>query len=101
LPPGGAQPGTSGPEPGADDPEPGAGNPEPGADDREHGAGNPEPGPDDPEPGEAPLRVSTLELFFDLVFAFTLTRLTTLLTRHLSVPGAVQVVLVFGVLWWM
>ena len=40
-------------------------------------------------------------MFFDLVFAFTLTRLTTLLTRHLSVTGAVQVVLVFGVLWWM
>ncbi len=52
-------------------------------------------------PGDPPLRVSTLELFFDLVFAFTLTRLTTLLARHLSVTGAVQVVLVFGVLWWM
>ena len=54
-----------------------------------------------PAPGGAPLRVSTLELFFDLVFAFTLTRLTTLLTQHLSATGVVQVVLVFGVLWWM
>jgi low temperature requirement protein LtrA len=52
-------------------------------------------------PGSAPLRVSTLELFFDLVFAFTLTRLTDLLAHHLSVAGAAQVLLVFGVLWWM
>ena len=34
--------------------------------------------------GSPPLRVSTLELFFDLVFAFTLTRLTALLDRNLS-----------------
>jgi low temperature requirement protein LtrA len=45
--------------------------------------------------------VSTLELFFDLVFAFTLTQLTTLLASHLSVTGAAQVLLIFGVLWWM
>ena len=51
--------------------------------------------------GDAPLRVSTLELFFDLVFAFTLTRLTALLDRHLSATSVVQVVLIFGVLWWM
>jgi len=30
-----------------------------------------------------PLRVSPLELFFDLVFAFTLTQLTALLARDL------------------
>ena len=53
------------------------------------------------DPGGAPLRVSTVELFFDLVFAFTLTQLTSLLAHHLSVAGAVQVLLVFGVLWWM
>ena len=51
--------------------------------------------------GTAPLRVSTLELFFDLVFAFTLTQLTVLLTAHLSAAGIAQVLLVFGVLWWM
>jgi low temperature requirement protein LtrA len=62
--------------------------------------GGPQPGGTG-ERGGAPLRVSTLELFFDLVFAFTLTRLTALLARHLSVTGAAQVVLVFGVLWWM
>ena len=49
----------------------------------------------------APLRVSTLELFFDLVFAFTLTQLTALLARHLSLAGVAQVLLIFGVLWWM
>jgi low temperature requirement protein LtrA len=48
-----------------------------------------------------PLRVSTLELFFDLVFAFTLTQLTALLAHHFSAAGAAQVVLIFGVLWWM
>jgi low temperature requirement protein LtrA len=53
------------------------------------------------EPANGPLRVSTLELFFDLVFAFTLTQLTALLVRNLSVAGGAQVLLIFGVLWWM
>jgi low temperature requirement protein LtrA len=65
--------------------------------------------PDEPdEPGESggakdqlPLRVTTLELFFDLVFAFTLTQLATLLAGKLSVASAVQVLLIFGLLWWM
>ncbi len=47
------------------------------------------------------LRVTTVELFFDLVFAFTLTQLTVLLGRNLSAAGAVRVLLIFGVLWWM
>ncbi len=51
---------------------------------------------------DAPLRVSTLELFFDLVFAFTLTQLSALLDGDgLSAASIVQVLLVFGVLWWM
>ena len=54
-----------------------------------------------PAADTGPLRVSTLELFFDLVFAFTLTQLTALLTRRLSGAGLGQVLLVFGVLWWM
>jgi low temperature requirement protein LtrA len=58
-------------------------------------------GPGPVSSGGGPLRVSTLELFFDLVFAFTLTQLTELLVGNLSVAGAAQVVLVFGVLWWM
>jgi low temperature requirement protein LtrA len=40
-------------------------------------------------------------LFFDLVFAFTLTQLTALLADRLSLAGIAQVLLVFGVLWWM
>jgi hypothetical protein len=49
-----------------------------------------------------PLRVSTLELFFDLVFAFTLTQLSALLDGSVfSATSIVQVLLVFGVLWWM
>jgi low temperature requirement protein LtrA len=48
-----------------------------------------------------PLRVSTLELFFDLVFVFTITQLTGLLTHHVSFAAAGQVLLIFGLLWWM
>ncbi len=50
---------------------------------------------------EPPLRVTTLELFFDLVFAFTLTQLTTLLASRFSMANIAQVLLVFGLLWWM
>jgi low temperature requirement protein LtrA len=74
-------------------------------------APSPRPGPQpghqpSPPPGGrpgdgVPLRVSTLELFFDLVFAFTLTQLTALLAHHLSLTGVAQVLLIFGVLWWM
>jgi low temperature requirement protein LtrA len=53
-------------------------------------------------PEEPPLRVSTLELFFDLVFVFTITQLTGLLARDdVTGTGALRVVLIFGVLWWM
>jgi low temperature requirement protein LtrA len=38
----------------------------------------PRPDRHEPDPG-IPLRVTTIELFFDLVFAFTLTQLTQLL----------------------
>jgi low temperature requirement protein LtrA len=48
-----------------------------------------------------PERVSTLELFFDLVFVFTITQLTSALSRDLTPGGALRVLLVFGVLWWM
>jgi low temperature requirement protein LtrA len=54
------------------------------------------------EQEDPPLRVSTLELFFDLVFVFTITQLTSLLARdEVTLTGALKVVLVFGVLWWM
>ena len=47
------------------------------------------------------VRVTTLELFFDLVFVFTLTQLTALLADRLTLEGAFQVVLIFVVLFWM
>ena len=46
-------------------------------------------------------RVTTLELFFDLVFVFTLTQLTRLLEHDLSGAGIGRVFLLFVVLWWM
>ena len=53
------------------------------------------PGPD------LPLRVSTLELFFDLVFVFTITQLTSMLASDVSFAAAGRVLLIFGLLWWM
>jgi low temperature requirement protein LtrA len=47
------------------------------------------------------LRVSTLELFFDLVFVFTLTQLTGLLAGDLTAETMARVVLIFNVLFWM
>src|SRR5687768_18520432 len=46
-------------------------------------------------------RVTTLELFFDLVFVFTLTQLTALLARSLSWESLLQSFLIFIVLFWM
>ena len=52
-------------------------------------------------PADRPQRVSTLELFFDLVFVFTITQLTSYLARAVTLAAAGQVLLVFGLLWWM
>jgi low temperature requirement protein LtrA len=52
-------------------------------------------------PEEEQYRVTTLELFFDLVFVFAITQLTNVLVHELSLKGLAQVGLVFGVLWWM
>jgi low temperature requirement protein LtrA len=46
-------------------------------------------------------RVTTLELFFDLVFVFTITQLTTVLVHTPSAKGLLQVALMLGVIWWM
>ncbi|MBW8802365.1 MAG: low temperature requirement protein A [Catenulisporales bacterium] len=53
--------------------------------------------------GEAgtPRRVTTLELFFDLVFVFTITQLTVLLADDLSFAQTGRVLLIFAVLYWM
>ena len=53
-----------------------------------------------------PIRVTTLELFFDLIFAFTLTQLAVVLEpgmTDLQTLGSrvVRVLLIFGLLWWM
>ncbi len=57
-------------------------------------------------PDSQPIRVTTLELFFDLIFAFTLTQLAVVL-QHGMTDGrplgqyVLRVLLIFGLLWWM
>jgi low temperature requirement protein LtrA len=51
-------------------------------------------------PGLA-VRVSTLELFLDLVFVFTITQLTARLSAQLTVPNLLRVLLMLAVIWWM
>jgi low temperature requirement protein LtrA len=50
---------------------------------------------------ERTVRVSTLELFFDLVFVFTLTQLTGLLADEPDWSGLLEVLLVLSVIWWI
>jgi low temperature requirement protein LtrA len=45
--------------------------------------------------------VSTLELFFDLVFVFAITQLTAILADEPTLLSVLRVLLLFGVLWWM
>jgi low temperature requirement protein LtrA len=47
------------------------------------------------------LRVSSLELFFDLVFVFTITQLTAVLVEHPDGTALAQVVLMLTAIWWM
>jgi low temperature requirement protein LtrA len=51
----------------------------------------------------APLvqRVSTLELFFDLVFVFTITQLTAVLREEPTLVVALHVVLMLAIIFWM
>jgi low temperature requirement protein LtrA len=51
--------------------------------------------------GREEARVSTLELFFDLVFVFTITQLTSVLAHHPNGAGLVRVLLMLVVIWWM
>ena len=53
------------------------------------------------QPTESAVRVSTLELFFDLVFVFTITQLTKVLADDLTWHGVAEVVLMLGVIMWM
>ena len=57
-------------------------------------------------PDSQPIRVTTLELFFDLIFAFTLTQLTVVLEPGMADiqslgKHVLRVLLIFGLLWWM
>jgi low temperature requirement protein LtrA len=47
------------------------------------------------------LRVSTIELFFDLVFVFTITQLTAVLVERPDGEALAQVVLMLTAIWWM
>ncbi|HEX2319545.1 MAG TPA: low temperature requirement protein A [Streptosporangiaceae bacterium] len=56
--------------------------------------------------GYQPARVTTLELFFDLIFAFTLTQLAVVLESGMTDVASLgrhvlRVLLIFGLLWWM
>ena len=52
-------------------------------------------------PTERSVRVSTLELFFDLVFVFTVTQLTGVLVDGGDRSSVVQVVVMLAVIWWI
>ena len=54
-----------------------------------------------PAAADPPKRVSTLELFFDLVFVFSITELTSSLAEDVTWAAAGRGLLIFGVLWWM
>ncbi len=41
-----------------------------------------------------------VELFFDLVFVFAITRITGITAEHLSVTSVIQSVLIFWLIWW-
>src|SRR5580765_3765547 len=45
-------------------------------------------------------RVTPLELFFDLVFVFAITRVTTFMAHDVSWGGLARGLLVLGALWW-
>src|SRR5437588_8810606 len=45
-------------------------------------------------------RVTPLELFFDLVFVFAITQVTTLLSHHPAWGGLLRGLLLLGMLWW-
>jgi low temperature requirement protein LtrA len=50
--------------------------------------------------GERDHQVSSMELFFDLVYVFAITQLSHLLIEHLDVRGALQTALLLVALWW-
>ena len=53
------------------------------------------------EQAERIVRVSTLELFFDLVFVFTITQLTAVISDDPTLRGLLRVALMLGVIFYM
>jgi low temperature requirement protein LtrA len=51
--------------------------------------------------GDEELRVSSIELFFDLVFVFTITQLTAVLAHHPNGESLGQILLMLTAIWWM
>ena len=49
---------------------------------------------------ESDQRVTSLELFFDLVFVFAITQVTGFLADHETWLGLLQGLLILGALWW-
>ena len=50
---------------------------------------------------EAMTRVSSLELFFDLVFVFTITQLTAILAAGGDFVSTAEVLVLLLLIWWM
>jgi low temperature requirement protein LtrA len=51
--------------------------------------------------GDDQVRVSSIELFFDLVFVFTITQLTAVLAHHPNGESLGQILLMLSSIWWM
>jgi low temperature requirement protein LtrA len=79
-------------------------HPEPADSDHHADHAHPEPADSGARATSDPtIRVTAIELFFDLIFAFTLTQLTVLLSPGNGTPtvNVLRVILIFGLLWWM
>lgn len=50
--------------------------------------------------GDASVRVTNMELFFDLVYVFAITQLSDFLFAHQSARGALQALILFTAVWW-
>ena len=44
--------------------------------------------------------VTFVELFFDLVFVFALTQITSFAAHHLTAEGVLQAAVMFWMIWW-
>jgi low temperature requirement protein LtrA len=55
----------------------------------------------DDRPAEREQRVTPLELFFDLVFVFAITQVTSFLSRNPTWGGLLRALLLLGMLWWV